>query len=630
MSNQKIIDVLYRYLPWFAVGLTVLYFGYRMMPQRAARGEFNFHDFGRFPVLEKGRYKPMDTVARTNLMIIAHRQAYYDPDRGTYHSANKWLLDVMTSPASQDSFMKSMFPTGAANHPAWDYKVFRIENEELVRTLNLKWRDGLRYSINEINGNNENIGFLEAESKRIGRLEGKDRSLVDSKVMELAGHLHIAMELSSHFAPLVVPDENGGDTWKPFRIGIAEHIQKIKTGEADETETARVYLELLRKYDAGEKAEFNDILAKHLTALEKQKPSIMRAINLEVFFNEFAPFYHCLGLYVFIAIGGCLSWLIASWSKPIREAAFASMGVVFLVHTAAILIRMYLQGRAPVTNLYSSAIFIGWGCVAACLAIEWIYQNGIAVVVGSVTGFCTLIIAHILSLDGDTMEMLVAVLDTNFWLATHVTCITLGYTTTFVAGFMGIAYILLGIFTNMLRKEGSATLTRMTYGVLCTGMFLSFVGTVLGGLWADYSWGRFWGWDPKENGALLIVIWIAMILHSRWGGLVKHRGIAVLSVLGIIVTSWSWFGTNFLGYGLHSYGRRDGAMATLVMIDLGFAAIAGLGCMPLKYWQSFRPLSTMTGPSGGPGPSTPATLAAATSIAAGTPPQSKKAKPKLA
>src|SRR5262249_61938197 len=124
-------------------------------------------------------------------------------------------------------------------------------------------------------------------------------------------------------------------------------------------------------------------------------------------------------------------------------------------------------------------------------------------------------------------------------------------------------------------------------------------GTVLGGLWADYSWGRFWGWDPKENGALLIVIWIALILHARWGGLVKHRGIAVLSVLGIIITSWSWFGTNFLGVGLHSYGFRQGAMATLILADFVFLAIAGFGMLPLNMWQSFRPPSVAAQPPGG-------------------------------
>jgi ABC-type transport system involved in cytochrome c biogenesis permease subunit len=240
-----------------------------------------------------------------------------------------------------------------------------------------------------------------------------------------------------------------------------------------------------------------------------------------------------------------------------------------------------------------------------CLIVEAIYKNGIATVVGSALGFLTLIIAHLLSLDGDTMIMMQAVLDTNFWLATHVTCVTLGYTTVFVAGFMGIAYILLGVFTGGLRGEGGANLTRMTYGVLCTGMFLSFVGTVLGGLWADYSWGRFWGWDPKENGALLIVIWIALILHARWGGMVKQRGLAVLSVLGIIVTGWSWFGTNFLGVGLHAYGGAKGsAMLGMVLIDFLFLGIALLGTLPLEHWQSFRPLSKVESPPLPPAPTT--------------------------
>ena len=273
------------------------------------------------------------------------------------------------------------------------------------------------------------------------------------------------------------------------------------------------------------------------------------------------------------------------------------MVVVFVIHAAGLLIRMDLQNRwfVFVTNLYSTAIFIGWAAVGVCLVMERIYRNGIAIVVGSVIGFCTLIVAHFLSLDGDTMEMMQAVLDTNFWLATHVTCITLGYMTTFVAGLMGVTYILMGIFTNRLRKDGlAADLARMNYGILCTGMFLSFVGTVLGGIWADQSWGRFWGWDPKENGALLIVIWIAMILHARWGGMVKARGIAVLSSLGIVVTLWSYFGTNFLGVGLHSYGFQSGGMMKMLLVDLPFVSIALLGAMlPLEYWASFRPLSPL-------------------------------------
>src|SRR5207244_2190084 len=159
-----------------------------------------------------------------------------------------------------------------------------------------------------------------------------------------------------------------------------------------------------------------------------------------------------------------------------------------------------------------------------------------------------------LALTGDTMKVLQAVLDTNFWLATHVIIINLGYAATFLAGILGIVYVIRGFFTSSLNRDAGKDLIRMIYGVVCFAMPFSFIGTVLGGIWADQSWGRFWGWDPKENGAVLIVLANALLLHARWGGLVKDRGIACLAIFGNIVTSWSWFGTNMLGVGLHSYG----------------------------------------------------------------------------
>jgi ABC-type transport system involved in cytochrome c biogenesis permease subunit len=109
----------------------------------------------------------------------------------------------------------------------------------------------------------------------------------------------------------------------------------------------------------------------------------------------------------------------------------------------------------------------------------------------------------------------------------------------------------------------------MIYGVVCFALLFSFTGTILGGIWADQSWGRFWGWDPKENGAVLIVLWNALILHARWGGLIRARGLAVLAVLGNVVTAFSWFGTNLLGIGLHSYGFTQTGFLWLA----GFTAI---------------------------------------------------------
>jgi cytochrome c biogenesis factor len=121
----------------------------------------------------------------------------------------------------------------------------------------------------------------------------------------------------------------------------------------------------------------------------------------------------------------------------------------------------------------------------------------------------------------------------------------------------------------------------------------SFVGTVLGGIWADQSWGRFWGWDPKENGALMIVIWNVLILHARWGGLVRERGLMNLAVFGNIVTSFSWFGVNMLGIGLHSYGFMDAAFRWLMAFDASQVLLIALGLLPQRLWTSFR----TTGPS---------------------------------
>jgi len=145
----------------------------------------------------------------------------------------------------------------------------------------------------------------------------------------------------------------------------------------------------------------------------------------------------------------------------------------------------------------------------------------------------------------------------------------------------------MGVFTPYLNKDRMTALAKATYGTICFATLLSFTGTVLGGIWADQSWGRFWGWDPKENGALLIVLWNALALHARWGGMIKQRGLAVLAIGGNIVTAWSWFGVNMLGVGLHSYGFMAGAVQWLILFVASQLVFMGVGLLPLKLWRSF-------------------------------------------
>jgi ABC-type transport system involved in cytochrome c biogenesis permease subunit len=334
-----------------------------------------------------------------------------------------------------------------------------------------------------------------------------------------------------------------------------------------------------------------------------QGKGLLKEINKgrsEFFFNRFAPFYKSMTIYVVALLLGCAVWL--NWSDGLRRTAVGLLALAFVIHTCGLVFRMVLEGRPPVTNLYSSAIFVGWGAVGLGLILERIYRDGIGVVTASAVGFTTLIIAHHLSLSGDTMEMLRAVLDTNIWLATHVVVITAGYSSMFLAGFLAIVYIVRGLFTRSLTEATGKSLARMVYGITCFSTLFSFVGTILGGIWADQSWGRFWGWDPKENGALLIVLWCAAMLHARWGGLVRDRGLMAMAVFGNVVTSFSWFGVNMLGVGLHSYGFMDKAFSWLMLFISTQVVLILLAMVPEQYWKSFqgrKAAPTQVPPGGG-------------------------------
>ena len=211
----------------------------------------------------------------------------------------------------------------------------------------------------------------------------------------------------------------------------------------------------------------------------------------------------------------------------------------------------------------------------------------------AVIGFLTLLVAHFLSLDGDTFIVLQAVLDTQFWLATHVVCINLGYCDDLSSPacsaslYILFAHVLSACSTTIARQQ----LTRMIYGTLCFAIFFSFVGTVLGGLWADDSWGRFWGWDPKENGALMIVLWNALVLHARWGGLVEEPrpGAAWRSAATSSPPGRSSASTSSASACTPTARSESSTAMWLLTFALSQAAIIALGLIPpRKCWPQER------------------------------------------
>jgi len=378
----------------------------------------------------------------------------------------------------------------------------------------------------------------------------------------------------------------------PTSLFAAQYAEAIKL-RREVDPILKLYENLRLAYASGDTKSFNQsVAAVREESIARAGDSIDK-IGFEKTYNAFEPFYRSSAAYVMVFFLASISWLLNAGTTPdgkptksvllYRNLAYYLTLVVLLAHTFGLLGRMYIEGRPPVTNLYSSALFIGWGAVLLCLFTEKYIRLSIASAMGAMIGFGSLIIAHNLSLDsslnptGDTMEMMRAVLDSNFWLATHVVTVTIGYSTTFLAGFLGIAYVVVHLLIRSLgtdnrfgaklastERQTSKTIGSMIFGVTCFSLFFSLVGTVLGGIWADQSWGRFWGWDAKENGALLIVIWNAIILHARWAATARIRGISCMAIFGNVVTAWSWFGTNMLGVGLHTYGFMDKAFNPLM------------------------------------------------------------------
>jgi len=596
-------------------------------PPRAADSDFDFAAFGSLPVVDQGRVKPVDTLARTTLAKISDRESYRDA-AAKKQPAVRWFLDVVANPSAAEQ-----------------HQVFRIQNLDVLQTLGLQRRQGFRYSLEEIRSDPEKLSEFDRELRAAGQAGVERMDVYQRKLMDLNQRFQTYLRLVNAFHPWELPpfpaekdleadrqaairgwtervivageqaEREMGEMQAPLAVPRLSGAGKAETGDANQnqkpwqayaTAATRAYLQqtlgqpadpaalawkaIFEAYRNGDAQAFNLEVAKYRELLAANPPHeyAPRKVRLEAYMSSFAPVTFCVGLYwtAFVLAAG--AWL--GWSRPLNRAAFWLIFLAFCVHTAALVGRMYISGRPPVTNLYSSAVFIGWCFALAGLVLEAIFRLGVCNVVAGVGGALALMIAQALGKGADTFTVMQAVLDTQFWLATHVVIVALGYAATFLAGLLGIIYIIMGVFTRSLASAGvRKPLSRMIYGVICFAALFSFVGTVLGGLWADDSWGRFWGWDPKENGALIIVLWNALILHALWDNQVRDRGLAVLAVAGNIMTGWSWFGVNELGVGLHSYGFTEGVLLALGLFVASQLAIICLGALlPLSWWASFR------------------------------------------
>jgi len=279
-----------------------------------------------------------------------------------------------------------------------------------------------------------------------------------------------------------------------------------------------------------------------------------------------------------------ISWIVSAR----RISSFLRYGIIILTSISCLYVligithRCILMQRPPIGNLFDTIIFIAGLSLFVLILIEFITKRSISIGLGVFLGITLLFLARRYEIgDGkDHLDPLVAVLDSNYWLATHVVTITLGYMGGLVAAGFSATYILGRLF-RITEDESDfrKVLNRTAYGMIGFTLLFSLIGTVLGGIWANDSWGRFWGWDPKENGALMIVLWCLILLHARLAGYLREWGLHICTVLGANVVIFSWWHVNSLSTGLHSYGFIDGINAIwLAYAFTGIVALLGIGC----------------------------------------------------
>ena len=599
------------------VGLLVAgYVASKCRPEAPKANGTSLATVATLPVLDEGRVKPFDTVARNMLLWYCQRQeAVVALDKKYQETTSKKLSDL--SGPKRISATQWLLDVVAGKPEASDYYVFRVDNPELLSTLELKPRPGFyRYSISELV---ENVDKLIEQARLADQQDPKLRNLFQNEVLELMNKMVAYRRVQSAYSMpgfgdpegdreimqmlrgddkirAVVPDAVDGQ-WNTLFEGVIEMFGSLQEGrpakgiaakplasamlswhdgqQADFLEAVSAYHNMAADYEAKLNDPANASFVSKLKTVEKLDTN---RIEFETWFNAVSPFYYSFVLYLIAFLLSAASWLV--WPKILGRSAIAIIAVTLVFHTLAIASRIYISDRPPITNLYTTAICIGWAMVLLMLVIESIFKLGFGSFVASGVGFTTLLIAHNLGLDEDTFTVVQAVLDTQFWLTTHVITINIGYAATMLAGCFGMVYIVGVQVLNLFSQKERRQIYAMMYGTLCFAILTSFVGTVLGGLWADDSWGRFWGWDPEENGAMLIVLWNAIALHARWDKMVGARGLAMLTIVGNVVTAWSWFGVNQLGIGLHNYGFDPHLAKYLLWFIFSQLFLLVVGAMP--------------------------------------------------
>ncbi len=546
---------------------------------------FDWSPWRYLPVLDGGRHKPLDSLAWETSRMIGNRASFVDPETGRKLDATALYLAMLLDWQGWDHASAGHATVDMESHGAyfithqpdkWDRcGLILVENLELRRALGIaedqKYIAPLDLCHAKIRDPRSGVTtpFVPWAEKLV-RTKQQGFSPFEKQALELADRLWayqehrmglrlevIPLPGSPHeeWASLASVVRSSADADQPTRT-LKDEFQKLRAayhgGSADAFHAATIaFLAAARQFGRSRLADY----------------PTQQLIDLEVAYNHWVPFRFAWIFVMLAAIFVLLS--MGSHWRPFYAGALAAYGIGLVAMLIGFAMRVGISGRAPVTDMYESVVYVGFGIAIIGLILELIYRKQFILLAAAAVATVALVIAdNCPALLDPSLRPLQPVLRSNYWLVIHVMTITMSYAAFALA--LGISNITLGYYLfRSTNREVIAALSEFTYKVLQVGVLLLAAGTILGGVWAAYSWGRFWGWDPKEVWALITLLGYLAVLHSRFIGWVGDLGLAALSVLCFSLVVMAWYGVNFvLGAGLHSYGFSSGGQTYVYSVLL--------------------------------------------------------------
>jgi ABC-type transport system involved in cytochrome c biogenesis permease subunit len=518
-------------------------------------------------VQDHGRKKPFTTFAHEVLLTLSG-QGSIQVEGSPRLRADEIILNLWLKPEG------------------WDERPLILINFlELKRKLGLPEERKL-FTFGELMKSSALMGLLDEAQKQRQAGKGDTLPAVLKEAEHLGERLRLFQDLVDGQKESVVPNVAAADAkWSPvFTVD--------GSGSVNYTAPNPDFAKWMQDYRAGDTVAFNADTPRVVESLRQVAPQFYpspSSLRFEHTYMAVDPFQWAWVIY-FAALLVLL--LTGLWWRGGGYAAswiLVALGLGFEIYGFAS--RIIISGRPPVTDLYETVIWVSFIGMVFAVILEAVYRRRYFFYAGLPAAILTLIVADSDStiLD-ESINPLTAVLRDNMWLTIHVLTIVSSYAAFALTAALG--HIALAMtFWGRRFDRAQAEVQFFIYRAMQIGILLLATGTILGGVWANYSWGRFWGWDPKETWALITLLCYLALLHGRLAGWWRGFGLAVGSVVSFLSVMMSWYGVNFIlgqnGKSLHSYGLSTGGLGYaggFAGVELAFVALVLL-------WNRRAPLN---------------------------------------